>query len=155
MCLSLKAENFSFMLSHAEQQALGSDNDWDETLVSNPSSGDAKNMSQGVVFLSAILYFSPDKWTLWLNDQVVHQQGKFESISLKSVSPNHVVFSLGDDDQEEFLLKPNQSLIIMAKKVVEGDRRTFPEPHHPLDKLYEPSEHKNNEITPTQGLNNE
>ena len=94
MYLPLRAENFSFMLSDAEQQALGPDNDWDENLVSKPASGEGKNILQEVVFLSAILYFSPDKWTLWLNDQVVHQQGKFEGAMLKSVSPNHVILRL-------------------------------------------------------------
>ncbi len=151
MCLPLRAENFSFMLSDAEQQALGPDNDWDENLVSKPASGEGKNILQEVVFLSAILYFSPDKWTLWLNDQVVHQQGKFEGAMLKSVSPNHVIFSLGDDGQEEFLLKPNQSLIVTTRKVVEGDRRAFSEPH-PLDKPSEAPEHKDHEVTSEQGF---
>ena len=147
--LSIRAENFSFMLSDAEQQALGPGDGWAE-----PANNDDKKEAQKVIFLSAILYLSPDKWALWLNDQVVHQLGRFQDVFIKSISSDHVVFKLGGNDDEEFLLKPNQSFIVTARKVVEGDKRAVYNTT-PLDKPFEAPKHKEHETASVQGFKNE
>ncbi|RZI46488.1 hypothetical protein [Candidatus Finniella inopinata] len=155
-CQLARAENFSLMLTDDEQKILDqkNDDDWDESPVLNLPSGDNQNVPQPIIFVSAILYFGPDKWTVWMNNQVIHQPGPFEGVILKSASPEHVVLSLADNYNAEILIKPNQSLMIRTGKVLEGDRRS-PADLHPLDKPFGSNEHKAVETTSFQGLKNE
>ena len=116
---------FSLMLTRAEQTALekalgierrtGSPRDYDPER-------DIIRFSQ-TFFLSAILYFAPDKWTLWLNDQVISNRDPTEGMILKSVLPDRIICQTTGEENIEFSLKPNQSFIVDEKRVVEGDKR--------------------------------
>ena len=120
------AENFSFMLSNAEQQALGFETHNINTST-NPvlqtDSSSTLSSAQTAIFLSGILYFSSEKWTIWLNNQPIHQLGKFEDALIKSVSADHIILNLPNDPEQVFCLRPNQSLIINSKKIMDGDKR--------------------------------
>jgi hypothetical protein len=128
-CGVLKAENFSIMLSLAEQEALQQAQGLDQQILDkvwgNEASKELETKSnQAIIFLSAVLYFSPDKWTVIINDQIITAQGYSQGIWLKSVTPDQIVFSLEEQAPLEFFLRINQSFLINEKIIIEGDQRT-------------------------------
>ena len=118
---------FSLMLSSAEQTAL-------QKALSHQPGSKIKSLENALnfpdyspdsqtFFLSAILYFSPEKWTIWINDQMITNLGQMEGVHLKCVLPDHIILQTFKDKTIDFSLKPNQSFIVQEERVVEGDRR--------------------------------
>ena len=125
---ALNAENLSLMLSLAEQDALHQAQGLDQQIVDKVWGGEnlkgpENKLKQNIVFLSAILYFSPNKWTVILNDQIITAQGCSQGIWLKSVNPDQVIFSLEEQNPLEFSLRINQSFLAGEKRIMEGDQR--------------------------------
>lgn len=125
---SLRAENFSIMLSLAEQEALQEAHTLDQKILERVSPKTeakypASQPNQDVIFLSAVLYFSPEKWTILLNDQIITGLGYVQGIWIKKVMPDAIVFSLEEQNPLEFSLRINQSFYLKEKTVIEGDQR--------------------------------
>lgn len=126
----VKPENFSLMLSEAEQEILNDQEDTQNSLLDNLSNKkpflNSQAINQPVVFLSAILCVSPEKWSIWVNDQVISSLGVFEGIDIKAVSSQEIMFNLDLDNKNQiFYLRPNQSFLLDTRKIVTGDCRTF------------------------------
>lgn len=119
----------SFMLSPEEQevlqQALGLKKH--EVLLQDPETLKHVNL-----FLSAIMFFHPDKWTLWINDQIVGPKNSFPGVFVKDVSADEIIISTEESPNHLVSLKPNQSYVVDESRVVEGDVRTT-RPLVPLD----------------------
>lgn len=130
-CGILRAESFSIMLSLAEQEALQQAQGLEQQIldkIENDESlkGSENKYNQDIIFLSAILYFSPDKWTIILNDQIITAQGYYQGILLKNVTPDQVILSMGEQNQLELPLRINQSFLADEKRIMEGDQRSKP-----------------------------
>ncbi len=100
----------------ALQQALGLKKP--ETFLQDPETLKHVNL-----FLSAIMFFHPDKWTLWINDQIVGPKNSFPGLSVKDVSADEIIFTTEDSPHHLVSLKPNQSYVVHESRVVEGDAR--------------------------------
>ncbi len=103
----------------ALQQALG---------LKKPDtlSQDSETLKHINLFLSAIMFFHPDKWTLWINDQTVGPNNSFPGLLVKDVSADEIIISTEDSPQHLVSLKPNQSYVVHEGRVVEGDVRSAP-----------------------------
>jgi hypothetical protein len=116
--------SFSIMLNETEQQALqhalGLRKTETPDLYSELASSEEKN---AVLFLSAIIYLTSEKWALWLNDQVVNSKTAFPGILVKEVQPDAITFIVEGNAQKEITLKLNQSYSYSQRRVLDGDAR--------------------------------
>ena len=119
-----EVEPFSIMLNETEQQALQhalglkraeTPDIYKE--VSNSGDQDA------VLFLSAIIYFTSEKWALWLNDQIINHETGFPGVFVKEVKPDAITFTVEGNAQKEITLSLNQSYSYSQKRIIDGDAR--------------------------------
>ncbi len=119
----------SFMLTPEEQDAL------QQVLGLKKSevlSQDSEALKRVNLFLSAIMFFNPDRWTLWINDQTVSSKNSFPGLLIKDVSADEIIISTEDSPKHLISLKPNQSYIVHEGRVVEGDARNKETPAQPF-----------------------
>ena len=129
-----EVDSFSLMLSSEEQlqlqKALG--------LTPEREEGVPQNMihlfpPESDLFLSAILFLTPNQWTVWINNQPVSHKNSFPGILLRDVQREAIAFSLENVPHKIITLKPNQTYT--QGRVLEGDSR--PKEVAPL-KVYAP-----------------
>lgn len=118
-------ESFSIMLNETEQQALQHALGLKRTETADiyheiSNSGD----QDAVLFLSAIIYFTSEKWALWLNDQIINHKTGFPGIFVKEVKPDAIIFTIEGNTQKEITLSLNQSYSYSQKRIIEGDARS-------------------------------
>jgi|GEM_PF-5955040 len=118
------AGSFSVMLSGPEQralqEALGLAEPGVEDIYQEVSSSENRD---AILFLSAIIYLTSDKWALWLNDQVVNTKTAFPGILLEDVQPDAVTFAFENNPKKHITLGLNQSYSYNQKRVIDGDAR--------------------------------
>jgi hypothetical protein len=77
-----------------------------------------------ILFLSAILYFKPTHWTVWINDKTYTADDNEDSlIKLVKVTQHLVEFELKDYFKKMNKMRANQSLITLGRRIVDGDAR--------------------------------
>lgn len=82
------------------------------------------SLTNNVLFLSAILYFSPSRWTIWINDKTYTTDDTEDAtIKITNVTNDYVVFILKNIPKKSIKLRANQSLIVAECSIVEGDAR--------------------------------
>lgn len=126
------------MLSEEEQKALSTIlSPKDSTQSTNENQQDkktnplAQNVNGVYLFLSAIMYFNDQKWTVWINDQPLSDLStRIPSFLLKKVSPHSVTLTSSNQPGTEITLRPNQTYILDRNKLIDGDGR----PKAPLAK---------------------
>jgi hypothetical protein len=122
--LAEEPESFSIMLSETEQLALGRALGLKKTETPDLYQEiSATESHDAILFLSAIIHFTSEKWALWLNDQVVNNKTAFPGVFLKEVRPDSIIFTLEREPQKEIILGLNQSYSYNQKRVVDGDAR--------------------------------
>lgn len=116
---------FSIMLNEAEQLALKEALGFKKTEAPNLYQEiSAAEDHDTILFLSAIIHFTSEKWALWLNNQVINNKTAFPGIFLKEVRPDSITFTLEGENQKEIILGLNQSYSYNQKRVVDGDIRS-------------------------------
>lgn len=120
-----EAEPFSIMLNETEQKALqhalGLKKTETPDLYNEISTSEDQN---AVLFLSAIIYLTSEKWALWLNDQIINHKTGFPGVFVKEVKPDAITFTVEGNAQKEITLSLNQSYSYNQKRVVDGDARS-------------------------------
>ena len=115
---------FSVMLSEAEQlalqRALGLKKTETPSLYNEISSSEDQG---AVLFLSAIIHLTSEKWALWLNDQIINSKTAFPGILLKEVRPDAITFTLEGESGRDITLGLNESYSYRQNRVIEGDAR--------------------------------
>lgn len=77
-----------------------------------------------ILFLSAVLYFSPTHWTVWINEKS-YTADDIEDSTLKiiKVTNHYIEFELKDTIKKIIKLRSNQSLITIGYRIIDGDAR--------------------------------
>ena len=81
-----------------------------------------------ILFISAILYFQPTHWTVWINDKAyTADNNEDEFLKLVNVTQHSVELEL-KDFKKPAKIRANQSLITTRRHVIDGDARIKPSP---------------------------
>ncbi len=77
-----------------------------------------------ILFLSAILYFTPTHWTVWINDKTYTTDDTEDGIlKIVKVTSNHIEIELKDFSKKPTKLRANQSLVTVGRRIIDGDAR--------------------------------
>ncbi len=77
-----------------------------------------------ILFLSAILYLSPIRWTVWINERTYTADNKEDStLKITKVTSHYIEFELKNATKKTIRLRSNQSLITIGHHTVDGDAR--------------------------------
>ena len=83
----------------------------------------ATSLVPDIFFLSAILYFQPTHWTVWINDKIyTDDNNEDEFLKLTKVTQHIVEIEL-KDCKKPTKIRANQSLVASGKRIVDGDAR--------------------------------
>ena len=83
----------------------------------------ATSLVPDIFFLSAILYFQPTHWTVWINDKIyTDDNDEDEFLKLTKVTQHIVELEL-KDCKKPTKIRANQSLVTSGKRIVDGDAR--------------------------------
>ncbi len=116
---------FSLMLSQAEQEALRAFTKKKQTseLASNEIDLSPGAINKDIVYLSSILDFGDNKWTIWLNDRPLHPEEHHDwPFNIVAVNFHSLTVQL-DTPGRKVTLAPHQSLNIRDGQVFDGDYR--------------------------------
>lgn len=77
-----------------------------------------------ILFVSAILYFNQDQWTVWINDKTYTiDYNEDQYIKIVRVSNDQVQLELKNANQKIVRLRANQSLVPVCHNIIDGDAR--------------------------------
>ncbi len=77
-----------------------------------------------ILFLSAILYFSPTHWTIWINDKTYTADDvEDDSIKIIKVNNQQIELEIKNKNQNPIKLRANQSLVTLGYRIIDGDAR--------------------------------
>lgn len=93
----------------------GGDGDEDKSLG-------AENVS---LYLSTILYYGPQDWTVWINGVPVGPQEDFKTFKVTEITPSYVelLVPLSAQGMRPVRLGPNQTFVTKSGVVVEGQQK--------------------------------
>lgn len=117
----------SMMMTTEEVSILNSIAPSAESLLDITDDGDdasfAPTLVPDILFLSAILYFQPTHWTVWINDKIyTDDNDEDEFLKLTKVTQHIVELEL-KDCKKPTKIRANQSLVTSGKRIVDGDAR--------------------------------
>ncbi|MHB1207026.1 MAG: hypothetical protein ACYCZX_15760 [Rhodospirillaceae bacterium] len=74
------------------------------------------------LYLSTIIYVSPQEWTIWLNGKPINSGDEFQSFKVVDISPSSVqlLVPLSAQGMIPVRLGPNQTFVTRSGVVVEG-----------------------------------
>jgi hypothetical protein len=74
------------------------------------------------LYLSTILYYGPNDWTIWVNGIAIGPKQEFQSFQITDIKPNYVELTvpLSALGMRPVKLSPNQTFIVASGTVVEG-----------------------------------
>lgn len=82
-----------------------------------------------ILFLSAILYFTPTHWTVWINDKTYTTDAtEDDTLKITKVTNDYIEIELKDLSKKPIKLRANQSLITVGHRIIDGDARVKPKP---------------------------
>ena len=118
------AKPFSLMLSQAEQEALKHATQTKKaTKKATPLSGDTR-VNEHMLYLSTIMYFDANRWTIWLNDSAIHKNDPLPwPLKLCEVSPHTICIELASSPTTKLTLRPHQSVDMSTGQIADGDQR--------------------------------
>lgn len=81
-----------------------------------------RSLETEALYLSTIVYYSPDEWTVWINGQPIGPKQDFQTFQITAISPRHVelLVPLSAQGMRPVKLEPNQSFIADSGVVIEG-----------------------------------
>lgn len=80
--------------------------------------------TEKILFLSAILYFSPSHWTVWINDRTYTADDTEDKIlKIRKVTNQYVLLQIKDKARKIIKLRANQSLLLPKRNIIDGDIR--------------------------------
>lgn len=91
--------------------AGGSDGDRDDSAI-----------EEATLYLSTILYYGPNDWTIWINGLPINPGENFRSFQVTDIGPSHVdlLVPLSAQGMRPVRLAPNQTFITSSGTIVEG-----------------------------------
>jgi hypothetical protein len=82
-----------------------------------------------ILFLSAILYFTPTHWTVWINDKTYTTDATEDNtLKITKVTNDYIEIEIKDLSKKPTKLRANQSLITVGHRIIDGDARVKPKP---------------------------
>jgi hypothetical protein len=84
--------------------------------------GESDAIENATLYLSTILYFSPDAWTIWINGVAIGPKQDLKSFEVTEITPNYVdlLVPLSAQGMRPVRLSPNQTFVTKSGAVVEG-----------------------------------
>lgn len=84
--------------------------------------GNADSIENATLYLSTILYFSPENWTIWINGRPIGPRQDFQEFEVTAIDASSVelVVPLSAQGMRPVRLAPNQTLVVKTGDVVEG-----------------------------------
>jgi hypothetical protein len=81
-----------------------------------------ESIENASLYLSTIVYYGPQDWTIWINGRPITPGAEFESFQITSISPEAVelLVPLSAQGMRPVTLSPNQSFIVKSGTIVEG-----------------------------------
>ena len=79
-------------------------------------------IEDATLYLSTILYYGPDEWTIWINGVPINPRQELQSFEVTEISPDHVdlLVPLSAQGMRPVRLSPNQTFVTKSGAVVEG-----------------------------------
>lgn len=79
-------------------------------------------IEDATLYLSTILYYSPEEWTIWINGVPISPKQELRSFEVTEISPDHVdlLVPLSAQGMRPVRLSPNQTFVTKSGAVVEG-----------------------------------
>lgn len=73
-------------------------------------------------YLSSILYYGPNEWTIWVNGRPIGPSQDFETFRITEITPHYVqlLVPLSALGMRPIRLEPNQSFVAESGVVIEG-----------------------------------
>ncbi|MCC6914374.1 MAG: hypothetical protein IT566_11785 [Rhodospirillaceae bacterium] len=79
-------------------------------------------IEDATLYLSTILYYGPDEWTIWINGVPIGPKQELNSFEVTQISTNYVdlLVPLSAQGMRPVRLSPNQTFVTKSGAVVEG-----------------------------------
>lgn len=79
-------------------------------------------IEDATLYLSTILYYGPDEWTIWINGVPIGPKQELKSFEVTEISPGHVdlLVPLSAQGMRPVRLSPNQTFVTKSGAVIEG-----------------------------------
>ena len=103
----------------------------DETLAGIIETNNPDNLNialmPDILFLSAILYFEPSQWTVWVNDKTYTANDADDDLSkISNVTKDSAELELNHCLKKSTKVRANQTLMTSCRRVIDGDARIKP-----------------------------
>ena len=84
--------------------------------------GQSDAIESAALYLSTIVYYGPQNWTIWVNGKPIGPEQDFQSFKVTDIGPRFVEFlvPLSAQGMRPVRLEPNQTFIAKSGAVVEG-----------------------------------
>jgi hypothetical protein len=84
--------------------------------------GSAEGIENATLYLSTILYFDPQNWTIWINGSPIGPRQDFQEFEVTAIDANSVelVVPLSAQGMRPVRLSPNQTFVAKTGDIVEG-----------------------------------
>lgn len=79
--------------------------------------------SKNLLHLSSILYFAPDRWSIWLQGRRFGPDTREKGITIRQVTPEGVTLDyekLSGGAPRTITLRPHQSVNLLTDEIIEG-----------------------------------
>ena len=82
----------------------------------------ARNAQAKAFYLSSILYYGPNEWTIWVNGRPIGPRQDFETFRVTEITPQYVklLVPLSAQGMRPIKLEPNQTFVAESGVVIEG-----------------------------------
>ena len=83
---------------------------------------DSQAIENAKLYLSTILYYGPNDWTIWVNGKPITAGQEFQAFQITDIKPSYVELTvpLSAQGMRPVRLSPNQTYIVASGTVVEG-----------------------------------
>jgi len=100
-------------------------NDIKSRIQSGATLGDeqaANSNADKAFYLSSILYYGPNEWTIWVNGRAIGPNQDFETFRITEITPHYVqlLVPLSALGMRPIRLEPNQTFVAESGVVIEG-----------------------------------
>lgn len=84
--------------------------------------GSGNSIENATLYLSTIMYYGPNDWTVWVNGVPIGPGQEFQSFQITDIKPTYVELTvpLSAQGMRPVRLSPNQTFIVASGTVIEG-----------------------------------
>lgn len=120
------AKPFSLMLSQAEQEALKHATQNKKVTKKATTLTSDTHINEHMLYLSTIMHFDANRWTIWLNDSAIHKNDPLQwPFKLCEVTPHAICIELASSPTTKLTLRPHQSVDMSTGQILDGDQRVI------------------------------